>query len=109
MHAANVGENCEWPKVELGISTLQQMGTGCFVMQKVSSLPENSHKPQSPESPQVTPISKNTASVPESKPTQYSAQSVMSTIQRVLSKEGFAAVLPYLENKTTLYLSDTGM
>ena len=124
MHAASVGENCEWKKVEFGISCLRQMG---FVMEstqgdKVSSLPEDFLQPNSLErsdAAEATQICKKTsspkrsqhqaASIPESKPTKHSAQSVMATIQRVLSKEGFAAVRPYLENKSTLYLSDTGM
>ena len=129
MHAANVGENCEWQKVEFGISTLRQMGIGCFVMQSsenndsslistINLLPEDSVPLRSPERPHVrkaTPVGKKTISPksprhqkPESKPTKHSAQSVVATIQRVLSKEGFAAVHPYLQNKATLYLTDTG-
>ena len=128
MHAANVGENCEWQKVEFGISTLRQMGIECFVVQSTrddrGKNPEDSSPPERPHVAEATTVgiktqNKNTQSpkrsrhqkpsIPESKPTKHSAQSVMATIQRVLSKEGFAAVRPYLENKSTLYLSDTGM
>ena len=53
MHAANVGENCEWRKVEFGISCLQQMGIGGFVMQPsqddgANSFPEDIVKHSSP-------------------------------------------------------------
>ena len=149
IHAANVGDNCEWQKVEFRISCLQQMGARGFVLQSThdSSLPENSsspgsshcgniisHNKSSPERPYVadashldpfekkpekpakhlgTPEPKHhqQSSIPEHKrkSAKHSAQSVIATLQAVLCKEGFSAVRPYLENKSTLYLSDTGI
>ena len=123
IHAANICENCEWRKMEFGISCLQQMEMGCFVihpyhLDKVGSLHFQSNLQKNPHVEEGIRIGKKTHSpehskhqkpiIPEFKTTKHSAQSVVATIQRVLSKEGFAAVRPYLHNKSTLYLSDTG-
>ena len=126
MHAASIGKNCEWHKVEFGLSCLRQMGMKSFVLIKA---PEDHRHP----SPTEANLAEN---VPSSSLTEHDSQKpvrssdkkqkrelkkdapkhaevsspkhVMATVQGLLQTKGFSAVLPYLDNKSSLYLSDTG-
>ena len=134
IHAADVmDKNYDWQKVELGLSCLRQMGVGCFVLHQA---PEASSSPTSPgatdsakkntpmatkhhnlkhksnistklQAAQIKVKSKSATSQPQR--VQKLLQSdVMSTIKSLLRKKGYSAVRPFLKNKTSLYLSDTG-
>jgi GTPase SAR1 family protein len=130
MHAANIGKNCEWHKVEFGISVLRQMGKGCFVLklapadhahaspqesaESAVAAPVSEGRPRSPErSRGGDQISHDLAMTPAKQPTakqtaKQSPENIMAIIQKLLGKEGFSAVRPFLNNKSSLYLSDTG-
>ena len=134
MHAANIGKNCEWHKVEFGISCLRQMGIGCFVLKQA---PEGHAHASPPETTDegAAPVSKGNLESPKARRGKATKKShdvgggsakrtpaertvlpqanqspgnIMATIQRLLHMKGFSAVRPFLENKTSLYLSDTG-
>lgn len=119
MHAANVDDNCEWHKVKLGLSCLRQMGVGCFVLQQSHEDNTTSFQTSHTCSPEASepkstatnigrPNSPSDEKSPESTTANSSPQNLMAAIQEVLGKEGFAAVRPFLVNKSSLYLSDTG-
>ena len=135
LHAANVYGNCVWQKVDFGLSCLRQMGIGCFVGLRKSPedlITTSSLKASEASALEEIPVSMENlqsqngsihvnvedekaadiCSSPSIKsPVQVAVQSpgdVMATIHRLLKKEGFASVRPFLENKSSLYLSDTG-
>ena len=134
MHAANIGKNCEWQKVEFGLSCLRQMGIGCFVLKQAPEDHAHASPQESTDSgaPQVskgnpkcpkkkdeegqksrnlkkTPVKQVTARQTSAKQAaKQSPENVMATVQRLLQNKGFSAVRPFLNNKSSLYLSDTG-
>lgn len=129
VHAASIGENCEWHQVEFGLSCLRQMGINFFVSKQKECIDQFMLKDYSPTSHEVvpSPLSEATMISSPEHPTRttpveafpqapfnqgpdiakYSPTS-MAHIQVLLQKEGFSAVRPYLDKKSTLYLSDTG-
>lgn len=100
LHAANIDEiNCNWQKVEFSLSCLRQMGVKHFATTK-SNAPKSKNTEAS--KPQLT--SSHDLDIGAMQPPEFK----MADIENVLKKEGFPAVRPFLDNKSTLYLSDTG-
>ncbi len=64
MHAANIGESCEWQKVEFGLSCLRQMGMKCFVLKQA---PENQACASPPDATdsEAAPVSKGSLKSPK--------------------------------------------
>ena len=149
MHAANIGRNFEWHKVEFRLSCLRQMGQQSFVIQLATEDQANANQPSAeatdsedaPASERMnnqTPKKSHgrgqesyhldkaeamlTAEAKEIVVKQIPAEqtvvvkktmkqaplSVMEAIQKEISTNGFSAVRPFLDNKSSLYLSDTG-
>ena len=135
LHAADIGENCEWHKVELGLSCLRQMGVHGITPKQASDESgafSNHSDAATPEAtvPKATSASKKDPGTPIKRkwwrPRSHNAVvressrkvaeeatrqlpiHIMTTIQNLLRKRGFSAVRPYLEKKSSLYLSDTG-
>ena len=97
IHAATIDEsNCEWREVEFSLSCIGQMGIKCFAStEKACKL-------------EAGPVS-DTSELSEPGSRKPRKQSLdMTIVKSKLQKEGFPAVRPLLENKSTLYLSDTG-
>ena len=141
MHAANIGQNCEWHKVEFGVSCLRQMGIGCFVLKQAPEDHAHASPPEATDSAAAAPVNKGRPKSPKEsrggdqkshdpenggdqkshdlvktaakqpkvkQMAKQSPENIMATIQRLLRKKGFSAVRPFLNNKSSLYLSDTG-
>ena len=95
MHAANIGKNDDWNTVEFGISCLRQMGVKCFVTFEEG---ESVGDPQGPTK------YNNGSSRHDSPP-----PSTLANVRKILKIEGkFTSIRPFLENRISLYLSDTG-
>ncbi len=144
MHAANIGKNCEWHKVEFGLSCLRQMGEQFFVFKLITEEQARAKSPSPDAGPVSEEIGEKSLESPEksdgngqeshslekatAKPTvvkQLAAKqkpakqsmkqtvrqpprSIMEAIRKELLMNGFSAVRPFLNNKSSLYLSDTG-
>ncbi len=128
MHAANIiGKNCKWQGVEFGLSCVRQMGMKYFVVKQTPEDHTHASPPEATDS-EAAPLSKGSLESPPTKLTpvkqmaakqtavkqaaKQSPPNVMATVQKLLQKllrkEGFSAVRLFLDNKTSLYLSDTG-
>lgn len=124
LHATGIGKNYEWQKVEFGISLLRQMGIGCFVMK---DSPESliSTNPQEASTSDFTPMStvklgaSNSVShtrdalMKEAKvgikfPATTEKEVEVTPIRRIIQRHNFSKVQPFLNNKSSLYISDTG-
>ena len=65
MHAANIGKNCEWHKVEFGVSCLRQMGIGCFVLKQAPEDHAHASPPEAADSAAAAPVSKGRPKSPK--------------------------------------------
>ena len=101
MHAANIGNNEDWNTVEFGISCLRQMGVKCFVTF------EDGESVGDPQRPSKSPAKCNNGS--GSSRRDSPPPSTLANVRKILKKEGkFTSIRPFLENRISLYLSDTG-
>ena len=101
MHAANIGNNEDWNTVEFGISCLRQMGVKCFVTFEDG---ESVGDPQRPSKSSAKCNNGSGSSRRDSPP-----PTTLSNVRKILKKEGkFTSIRPFLENRISLYLSDTG-
>ena len=101
MHAANIGNNEDWNTVEFGISCLRQMGVKCFVTF------EDGESVGDPQRPSKSPAKCNNGS--GSSRRDSPPPTTLSNVRKILKKEGkFTSIRPFLENRISLYLSDTG-
>ena len=121
LHTATVDEsNCEWQEVDFGLSCLGQMGKKYFVSRS-DQTPENSTPLPAPSSqqsqsedvspPNIVPLPSVVLPSVQKNRTPSSINTTakhMEVIKRKM-ENGFSTVRPLLENKSTLYLSDTGM
>ena len=98
MHAANIGNNGDWNTVEFSISCLRQMGVKCFV----------SFEDNEDVSDHVGP-SDSSMKCSNSKGSSQQTSTTLAYIRKIQKKEGeFKSIRPFLDNKISLYLSDTG-
>ncbi len=112
VHAANIGKNCDWHEVEFGLSCLRQMGIQCFILEQVPEDPLDSEATSGSPKPPKTSHFKSQATrkvgARRKVKAKWSPGDVMATILKLLRERGFSAIRPFLEKKTSLYLSDTG-
>ena len=98
MHAANIGNSDDWNTVEFGISCLRQMGVKCFVTFEDGESVGDSQRP-----------SKSSTNGSGSSRRDSLPPSTLANVRKILKKEGkFTSIRPFLENRISLYLSDTG-
>lgn len=102
---------CDWQEAQFGLSCLRQLG----IVLKNAAVKKKIQK-SSPDASQSEPtLQEDQADNSKLSDTKVNpavkepVQDIMSNIKELLRKEGFSAVLPFLENKTSLYISDTGM
>lgn len=131
LHAASIDGECDWMKVELSMSCLRQMGVGSFASadkqagegsgsDTSESSDSSGSEDYTAETPSQTGVGRGArnpydakASVEgpnhqETTGTRITASNTLDIVEKLLTKEDFTSLLPFLENKCSLYLSDTG-
>ena len=129
MYPVNIIDGCEWERVEYGISCLRQMGVECFILADQSQQhhggttssetqqgvqnrgqERNLQDSSGRQSQKVSQENVSDVQHDDNTPKQQLKAGSLSleNIRSLLKEKGFSAVGPFLNNKCTLYLSDTG-
>ena len=112
MHAANIGNNEDWNRVEFDISCLRQMGVKCFVTFEDGESVSDSQRPSKSSTKDSHRPSKSSTEYNNSKGSSRHDSpppSTLANVRKILKKEGkFTSIRPFLDNRISLYLSDTG-
>ena len=110
--ASTMGDSCEWQKADFKISCFRQMGSKCLVLTKRNLAPSDNEPSRKRSKTSQKKSGRGSgkqvgADVMAHVDTSVSEASRARMLD-LLEKEDFSDIRPFLDNKFSLYLSDTG-